>query len=118
MTEGLCEFPPNGIILNNFPTELIILRDWKVTNVISDPVSGNSRKCWLETLPCFDYDKCPFLIASGNLTYNIVNLKTATMQILIQEAVPNWFGAQAWCFTKRYNKIEMHFCTRNFNGKG
>ena len=92
MVEGLCEFP-NGVILDNFPDELIIMRDWKITNIIVDPASGNSRKMWLELLPNFHNDKCPYVIVSGNLTYNIVNLKTGTMHVLVPGTVPNWFGA-------------------------
>ena len=93
MLEGVCAFPPDGILAFTYPCNFLVLRNWKVTNKIIDPVPGNARKFWLKPLPNFDIEHCPFIISSGNATYNIVNVKSETMQILVQATVPNWFGA-------------------------
>ena len=79
MIEGVAEFPPNGILLHNWCAELLILRDWQVIHHITDPVSGNGRKFWLELMPCFDAEGFPFAICSGNMTYDILNLKTGKL---------------------------------------
>ena len=52
--QSIVELPKNTLLMHIYPTDLLIARDWKVTNKIVDPDSGNTKKHQL--LPILDYD--------------------------------------------------------------
>ena len=96
-------------------TDLIVVQNWKVTNYIADPVSGNRNKKWLSTLPCFDNEKLPFIVSSGGVSYNLVNINSGKMTVMVHGTSDNRKGQQAFCFVKRGSSWVMHFCTRKLN---
>ena len=51
--ESVVAFPPNGMVVFTArqPTDLIILRDMKVTHYVADPIPGNKSKYWQSLLP-------------------------------------------------------------------
>ena len=52
--QTIVELPKNTHLMHFHPTDLLIARDWKVTNRIVDPDSGNQLK--IQLLPIIDYD--------------------------------------------------------------
>ena len=52
--QSIVELPKNTLLMHIHPTDLLIARDWKVTNKIVDPDSGNNDKYQL--LPIIGYD--------------------------------------------------------------
>ena len=97
---AICAFPPDGMILSVNPLDLIVTRDWKVTHYISDPDSGNDMKRWQAILPFFDFNECPFVVSSGEASYNLINVKSGKMQVLASGSADNWSGQQAVCFSR------------------
>ena len=59
--------------------------------------------------------KFQFMVTSGKLSYNLIDLKSGRMSIMIPGVVPNTRGQQAFCFVKQGSIYELHFCTRNLN---
>ena len=41
---SICEFEEDGLLLQIFPSDTLVSRNWKVTNVIKDPEIGNTLK--------------------------------------------------------------------------
>ena len=72
--KSICAFPPDGMIMHVSPTDLIVTRNWKVTKYIADPNSGNAFKFWLSILPVYDIDECPFVVSSGEVSFNLTNV--------------------------------------------
>ena len=72
--ESICAYPPDGLIVSVKPTDLILVRNWKVISYISDPAPGNIFKHYQSVLPFFNIDECPFVVTSGDVGYNLVNV--------------------------------------------
>jgi len=88
---SIVELTENTLLMHFPPTDLLIARDWKVTNKILDPDSGNIMKYQL--LPIMDYDQSfPFAILSGFKCVSILNIETSVMMPLIQTEVQTSFG--------------------------
>ena len=64
--------------------DLMILHDWQVVSKIIDPVYSNTLKYWIKPLPGFDEQSFPFLICSGWMTFNIINIRDYIMEPLIK----------------------------------
>ena len=112
---SVCAFPPDGLLVSASGTDLIVVRNWKVTTYIQDLNFGNDQKEWQAMLPFFDIDKFPFIVSSGYVNYNFINVKSGQMQTLAHGSAANVQGQQAFCFDKQDNIWMMHFCSRNFN---
>ena len=63
--------------------DLLIIQDWKVISQIIDPEYSNTQKYWIEALPGFDENEFPFVVCSGWLTFNIINVRDMVMEPLI-----------------------------------
>ena len=75
---------------------------------VSDPDAGNTLKNQITMLPSFD-PEFPFLAFSGQKTLNILNIKTQTMQILIDTKVVAYSGQQAFFFKKERTGHALYF---------
>ena len=40
--QGLCEFALNQFVCHIFPTELLVIKSWKVERIIPEPFMGNA----------------------------------------------------------------------------
>ena len=80
---SIFEYAPNNLIAHISPTDLVILVNWQVMQLIQDPQSGNHNKVWFQSLPGFDSVLFPFLVVSGRESFNLINLKDGRMQKLI-----------------------------------
>ena len=81
--DSSCEFVENKFIITVAPTDLLIVSGWNVLHTVVDPVPGNVDKFWLSPLPKFDMEYFPFVISSGKMTFNLINVKTGEMWIFI-----------------------------------
>ena len=84
-----CEFDINCFLISVSNGSLLIVKNWEVTVSLDDSEPGNNEKYWLKPLPFFDSEKFPLLITSGRLSFNLVNIKTGKMDILIDGSAFN-----------------------------
>ena len=112
---SICAFPPDGLLVAFGPADFMVVRNWNVTNIISDPVVGNRSKFFQAIPPFFDINNYPFVVSSGLVTYNLINVRTGKMQILIPGRAQNYFGQQGFCFSKQGNNWSMHFIAKTLN---
>ena len=77
------EFSINCFIITIRPRNLLIVKDWQVTQEIDDPVIENIGKYWICHLPFFNETTFPFLIVSGMKSFNLVNVQTGRMDIIV-----------------------------------
>lgn len=110
--QGFCEYAPNRMCFYGRQEHLFIVHDWKVVRRINDANLQNINKYSINTFPGFDEEEFPFLATSGESTYNLVNVKTGHMEVLIRAAT-SALHAQPSCFFTRdsANTITMHFPT-------
>ena len=73
-------------------TDLLLAHKWQVIKEIKDPDKGNTQKYWLCPFPGFDTTSFPFIALSGMKTFNIVNVKTGAMQILINTRASYYYA--------------------------
>ena len=84
---SMLEFAQNKLILHLDPTDLLIVHDWIAANKVIKEISpGNDKKYLLRTLPGFDEETYPFVVASGSKTINLINVKENHMQIFVNTA--------------------------------
>ena len=88
--QSCTEFAPNNIIVfADLSQCLMVLKDWKVVHELSQMDPGNTEKFWQAPVPGFDVDDFPFVLCSGKVSYNLVNIKTGIMQPLIKGSAFN-----------------------------
>ena len=59
------------------------MHDYQVVKRIQESNVGNNDKYWFCALPGFNEVEFPFIVVSGFESFNLVNVKTGNMQILI-----------------------------------
>jgi len=96
--ESICEFAINRLVLGIFPRDLIVTQNWQVAHIIKDQNLANSLKHWISPLPGFDKDSFPFLLCSGRKSFNLVNVKNRSMQVLIDSPAVHHNGQTAAFF--------------------
>ena len=91
---------------------LFIVHNWKVVRRINDVDQKNINKYSINMFPGFDAEDFPFLVCSGESSFNIVNVKTGHMEVLIRAAT-SVLHAQTSCFftTDQDGTHTMHFAT-------
>ena len=104
------EFELGDMIIYLDPTDLLISKKTQLIKRVSDPDAGNVQKEQIAMLPSFD-PEFPFLAFSGYKTLNILNIKTQTMQILIDAPVVAYPGQQAFFFKKERSGQALYFVT-------
>lgn len=65
-------------------TNILLVSKWVVTKVIEDPNLKNINKYSFNSFPNFDLDNFPFVVVSGESTFNILNVKTGWMDALVK----------------------------------
>ena len=110
--QGFTEFAPNKMCFYGRQEHLFIVHDWKVVRRINDPDQKNINKYSLNPFPGFDLDSMPFLVSSGESTFNLINVNTGHMEVLINAAT-SVLHAQTSCFftTDSDGTHTMHFAT-------
>lgn len=81
--QGCCEFAPGKMIFFARQEHLFVVHNWKVVGVIRDRDTKNINKYSITPFPGFDANTFPFVVTSGDSTFNLVNVKTGQMDVLI-----------------------------------
>ena len=110
--QGLVEFAPNKLCFYGRQAHLFIVEDWKVMKKIDDPDGKNINKYSFQVFPGFDLKNFPFIVSSGESSFNIINVSTGHMEVLI-DAPTSALHAQTACFfrTDKLGQVTMHFPT-------
>ena len=83
---SVCEYLPNKMVIYGQPTHLFIVHNWKVLNKIEDDDSKNIDKHFICPIPNFHEKEFPFLVMSGESSFNILNVKDGHIEPLIMAA--------------------------------
>ena len=89
---SICEFVENQFLISVLPTDLLVVSGWTVLHTVVDPVPGNIEKFWLSPPPQFDLENFPFVVSSGQISFNLVNVKTGEMGVFIDGSPQNLLG--------------------------
>jgi len=81
--QGICEYSPNKFCFYGRQAHLLIVEDWKVMRKIDDPNPGNINKYCFMVFPGFDLKTFPFIVSSGESSFNLVNVSTGHMEVLV-----------------------------------
>ena len=84
--QGVCEFAKNQFVFYGRQEHLFIVKDWKVVKRINDSDSKNINKYSINMFHGFDINNFPFIVTSGESTFNILNVKTGHMEVLVKAA--------------------------------
>ena len=84
--QGVCEYAPNELALFGRQEHIFIVVDWEVKRRINDSDIKNINKYSLNRFYGFDKNDFPFIVSGGESTFNIVNVKTGHMEVLIKAA--------------------------------
>lgn len=112
------EYAANKLVMHLPPSEMLIAHKWKVVQIIKDHRGGNTLKQWLYPLPGFDKEAFPYILASGRESFNIVNVKTFSMQVLIDVPAIYHKSQQSAFFMPETEGFSMHFAAQAVNDKG
>lgn len=116
--QSLVEFDKNRLVVSLHPKTILLIDNWQLVGNIIDPDPANWDKCWLAPLPDFNFYTFPFVILSGRISYNLLNVRTGEMQVLFNQSGENYHGQEAGFFLKQPNGFSMDFTTKRRNDKG
>ena len=80
---AVLDLPANKMAIALFGTDILVSSDWEITSRITDPDSGNVEKRYLFPLPSFDSETFPFILAPGEKSISLLNVKEHTMQTIV-----------------------------------
>ena len=110
--QGACEYAKNQFIFYGRQEHLFLVKDWEVTRRINDPDSKNINKYSLSPLEGFDLDTFPFVVTSGESTFNLVNVRTGHMEVLIKAATSVLHAQTAIFYVQEGDgPVSAHFAT-------
>ena len=80
---AVCEYASNKMVFYATPTHLFIVHNWKVIMTVKDEVEKNTHKQFISPLPKFHEENFPFLLLSGESSFNILNVQSGYMEPLV-----------------------------------
>ena len=92
LIDSMLEFSDNQMLLTIYPSDLLIIEDFKRVRVINSINLGSRKKFWISPLPGFDINSFPFLVCSGSQAYNLINVATGRTEPLIHASVSSIFS--------------------------
>ena len=125
--QSLGAFPPDGWLVGVQPKDMLIIRNYKLVykddiikpenkiGYVFDPINNNKLKYWQEPLPFFDIDEYPFVMTSGNVSYNSINIVTGQLQAIAYGTSEAGHGQQPFCFMEEDEAWGLHFVTQCVN---
>ena len=75
----------------------------------------NQNKYSIEPIPGFDIEKFPFLVCSGESSFNLFSVKDYYMELLVNAATSAMHAQTAFFFDKENGSLTMHFTTTRAN---
>ena len=70
--QGVCEYAEDHFMFYGRQEHLFLVKNWKVIRRINDFDTKNINKYSLNPFPGFDLEKFPFIVSSGESTFNII----------------------------------------------
>lgn len=113
--QGICEYAPNRMAIYARPAHLFIVHDWQVIRRIEDADAKNQNKYAIERMPGFDDVTFPFLVCSGESSFNLFSIKDYYMEPLVNAATSAMHAQTAFFFDKENGSLTMHFTTTRAN---
>ena len=89
----------------------------EVDGFVVDPIEKNVFKHYQQPLPFFDIEDYPFVMTSGNISYNSINVKELNNQAIAYGTSSAGFGQQPFCFMQEDGDWGIHFATQGVNTK-
>ena len=90
---SVLEFAPDKLlVVIQDGSDLLIVDKWTQIKTIKEPSLANNGKYWLAKMPGFDEETFPFCITHGNQTFNLINMKQGSMEILVKAYGKNRYG--------------------------
>ena len=89
VVDSVCEFAESRFLVHVKDTDLLIIQYWQVIHTVNEPDPTNIEKYWMSPLPYFHPVTFPFLVCSGKKTFNIINVQTSRMDVLIKGSAQN-----------------------------
>lgn len=86
--DSVYEFKEDNLLVYVRP-DFLVIKDWQVIHEVADPVPNNTEKYWQSPLPSFHPDAFPFLVSSGKETFNLLNVQTGLMEVLVEGSARN-----------------------------
>ena len=83
------EYAKDKMIIHVTSRDLLVVHNWQKIYEIIEGNAGNTMKFWIAPIPGFDEKTFPFLICNGWESYNLINLKDLSMQVLIKASGKN-----------------------------
>ena len=116
----MCEYRPNKMVIYAQPTHLFIVHNWKVLKRIEDDDSKNIAKFFISPIPNFDETTFPFIVMSGESSFNILNVQDGHIEPLIQAASSVKDAQTAFFFEVEESSagntsVAMHFPTKRLD---
>ena len=78
-----CEYDEGSFVVQVADTDILLVENWIVQKVIAETDAGNTMKYWFKPIPHFHPVHFPFIVCSGKIAFNLINLNTGKMQELI-----------------------------------
>ena len=113
--QGICEYAPNKMVMYGRPTHLFIVHNWQVIRKVQDADQKNQNKYAIDVMPGFDEQTFPFLVCSGESSFNIFSVKEDYMEPLVNAATSVMHAQTAFFFDQDKTGITMHFSTTRAN---
>ena len=117
---SILEYAKKKMLVACSGTPLLIVEDWKSIRTIKEPSLVDNDKYWLSTMPGFDVEKFPYCISHGSPTFNLINIKLGTNEILVKAPEKHYYAQQAACFRfeggphDEHYPASLHFATKTF----
>ena len=112
----MCEYAPGKIAVYARPSHLFIVHDWQVMRRLDDSDAKNQNKYSIEPMPGFDLVKFPFLVCSGEGSFNLFSVKAQYMEPLVNAPTSARLAQTAFFFDKEMGgALTMHFTTTRGN---
>ena len=92
---------------------MLLISNWVPTRVVYKVAPGNFYKHWIRPIPGFDEEYYPFLVCSGRESFNLINVKDADMEKLINASCINIRCQPAFFFKEEDYGFSMHFATKD-----
>ena len=83
---AICEYAPNKMVIYGRVVHLFIIHDWEFVMKIEDDDFKNTNKYFINPIQNFDEKTFPFLVMSGESSFNILNVQDGHMEPLINAA--------------------------------
>ena len=108
---SIFEYAANKQLLHLGPNDLLLIDDWQAVHRFEDADPGNFEKYWQCRLPGFDLETSPFLVTSGQQSFNLINVRDFRMEVLILASAKNMQSQEAGFFKEEENGHSFHFTT-------